>query len=59
MPTYTYRCVKCARQEDISHGMNDEYSDICVCGGEMRKVFVPNGIVFKGPGFYKTDSRGK
>lgn len=55
MPTYTYRCNKCSRQEDIYHSINDTYADSCICGGEMRKVFYPSGISFKGSGFYSTD----
>lgn len=59
MPTYTYKCSRCSKQEEVVHGINDVYNDSCTCGGEMRKIFTPTGIVFKGPGFYRTDSRGK
>jgi len=59
MPTYTYKCAKCSKQEEVIHGINDEYSDSCTCGGNMLKVFTPAGIRFKGSGFYSTDSRGK
>jgi putative FmdB family regulatory protein len=59
MPTYLYKCVRCSRQEDIVHGIEESHHDSCICGGEMKKVFSSNGIIFKGPGFYRTDSRGK
>jgi len=41
--------------EEIIHGINDSYSDSCVCGGEMNRVFTPAGVHFKGSGFYSTD----
>lgn len=59
MPTYTYKCIRCSMTENIVHGMNDEYTDSCFCGGEMKKVFYPAGVSFKGSGFYSTDSKGK
>lgn len=58
MPTYTYRCIKCSKQEDIVHSINDVYNDICSCGGKMKKIFYPAGVYFKGAGFYSTDNRG-
>lgn len=59
MPTYTYRCVKCSKQEDVVHSINHVYNDLCVCGGEMRKVFYSASVSFKGSGFYSTDNRSK
>jgi len=59
VPTYTYKCTHCSKTEDIIHGINDGYSDICDCGGDMQKVFYPAGISFKGSGFYSTDSKSK
>lgn len=59
MPTYIYKCVRCSMTENVVHGMNDEYTDLCSCGGEMQKGFYPAGVSFKGSGFYSTDSRGK
>jgi putative FmdB family regulatory protein len=59
MPTYSYKCVSCSKIEDVVHGINDEYTDICSCGGKMQKVFYPAGVSFKGSGFYSTDSKGK
>jgi putative FmdB family regulatory protein len=58
MPTYEYACIQCGNRFDIFQRIGDEPLRICdVCGGDLRKVFHPAGIVFKGSGFYKTDSR--
>ncbi|MGH2683143.1 MAG: FmdB family zinc ribbon protein [Actinomycetota bacterium] len=58
MPTYEYACVQCGNRIEIFHRIGDEPPRVCeVCGGDLRKVFHPAGIVFKGSGFYKTDSR--
>ncbi|HEY8080442.1 MAG TPA: FmdB family zinc ribbon protein [Acidimicrobiales bacterium] len=58
MPTYEYRCEACANTFDIVQGFADSPLTTCdVCGGALRKVYAPVGIVFKGSGFYKTDSR--
>lgn len=59
MPTYTYKCIKCLKIEEVIHGINDDYNDYCICGGDMKKVFTPAGISFKGSGFYSTDSKNK
>jgi putative FmdB family regulatory protein len=58
MPHYEYACVQCGNRFEILQRFGDEPLRICdVCGGDLRKVFHPAGIVFKGSGFYKTDSR--
>jgi putative FmdB family regulatory protein len=58
MPTYEYACPQCGNRFDVFQRFGDEPLRICdVCGGDLRKVFHPAGIVFKGSGFYKTDSR--
>jgi putative FmdB family regulatory protein len=58
MPTYEYRCGSCGRSFDVVQSFHDAPLATCeVCGGTLRKVFAPVGIVFKGSGFYKTDSR--
>ncbi len=58
MPTYEYACTECDHDFEITHGFNDPAPETCeICGGPLRKVFHPVGIVFKGSGFYKTDSR--
>jgi putative FmdB family regulatory protein len=58
MPVYEYRCRTCGHQFDIQQSFTDDALTTCPeCGGELRKVFAPVGISFKGSGFYKTDSR--
>ena len=58
MPTYEYRCTHCGHRFDIFQRIDEEHLRTCErCGGELRKVFHPAGIVFKGSGFYATDSR--
>jgi len=58
VPTYGYRCEKCGNEYDVWQRMSDEPGATCPsCGGEGRRLFFPAGIVFKGGGFYKTDSR--
>ena len=58
MPTYGYRCEKCGEEFDVWQRMSDEAGAACpVCGSGSRRLFYPAGIVFKGSGFYKTDSR--
>lgn len=58
MPTYEYRCDKCAKNFDIVQSFHDEPLTECpTCGAPVKKVFGSVGIVFKGSGFYKTDSR--
>jgi putative FmdB family regulatory protein len=59
MPTYEYRCTNCDEHLEVVQSFSDEPLTKCPnCGGQLRKVFSPVGIVFKGSGFYKTDSRG-
>ncbi|MGH8973055.1 MAG: FmdB family zinc ribbon protein [Acidimicrobiia bacterium] len=59
MPTYEYRCTSCGQHIEAVQSFTDDALTECgVCGGELRKVFAPVGIVFKGSGFYKTDNRG-
>lgn len=60
MPTYGYRCSKCANEFDVVERMADKPRGRCpLCGGRGTRLFFPVGIVFKGTGFYKTDSRGE
>jgi putative FmdB family regulatory protein len=60
MPTYEYACTECGDRTEVVRSFADAPPTICtVCGGALRKVFSPVGIVFKGSGFYRTDSRGK
>jgi putative FmdB family regulatory protein len=58
LPLYEYKCRSCSKTADVRHGFKEEYDGKCeACGGEMARVFTPTGIVFKGSGFYLTDSR--
>ena len=60
MPTYSYRCKACGDEFDIQQSFADDALSVCeACGGELRKLFSSVGIVFKGSGFYRTDSRSK
>ena len=56
MPTYEYLCKTCNNRFEKWQKMTDEPLTTCPeCGGLIRRVFYPAGIVFKGSGFYKTD----
>ena len=58
MPTYEYRCDSCAKNFDVVQSFHDDPLTACpTCGKPVKKVFGSVGIVFKGSGFYKTDSR--
>ena len=58
MPLYDYQCRSCNEVTEVRHGFKETFEDTCPkCGGEMARVFNPAGIVFKGSGFYVTDSR--
>ena len=58
MPTYQYVCTECGGQiEAVQKFTDDPLTVHDACGGRLRKVFSPVGIVFKGSGFYRTDSR--
>jgi putative FmdB family regulatory protein len=58
VPTYQYRCTACAEPLEVVQSFTDDPLTECPdCGGELRKVFSSVGIVFKGSGFYRTDSR--
>src|SRR3954451_25075515 len=59
MPTYEYRCKNCGEHIEIVQSFKDDPLKVCPnCEGELRKVFSPIGIAFKGSGFYRNDSRG-
>jgi putative FmdB family regulatory protein len=58
VPTYQYACTECGDRSEVVQRFTDDPLTVCaVCGGKLRKVFSPVGIVFKGSGFYRTDSR--
>ena len=58
MPTYDYQCRSCGHTIEVIHSMLEDGPTTCEqCGGQLRRVFHPTGIIFRGSGFYKTDSR--
>lgn len=58
MPTYAYACTECHHRFEVVQSFRDDSLTVCPeCGGRLRKVFNSVGIVFKGSGFYRTDSR--
>src|SRR5437763_11090351 len=58
MPTYQYVCTECGEPLEVVQKFSDEPLTVCpACQGRLRKVFSAVGVVFKGSGFYKTDSR--
>ena len=57
MPTYQYQCTACEHAFEAFQSFSDEALTICPeCKGEVKKVYSAVGVVFKGSGFYKTDS---
>ena len=60
MPTYQYACTACGEQLEVVQSFSDASLTECpACQGPLRKVFSAVGVVFKGSGFYRTDSRSK
>lgn len=60
MPTYEYSCLSCGSSVEVVQKMSDPSLSTCgSCGGTLKKVFHPAGIMFKGSGFYATDNRSK
>jgi len=58
VPRYEYACTECGDRLEVVQSFSDDPLTLCsACGGKLRKVFSPVGIVFKGSGFYRTDSR--
>lgn len=58
VPTYSYACTSCDHRFDVQQSFSDAaLTDCPECAGRLRKVFSPVGVVFKGSGFYRTDSR--
>jgi putative FmdB family regulatory protein len=57
MPTYQYACIACDHAFEAVQSFSDDALTVCPeCKGEIRKVYSSVGVVFKGSGFYKTDS---
>ena len=58
MPTYSYACTECGNRFDAVQAFSDAALTTCTeCNGRLRKLFGNVGVVFKGSGFYRTDSR--
>lgn len=58
MPTYDYQCRSCGVITEVVHSMLEDGPTACErCGGELRRMVSPSGIIFKGSGFYRNDSR--
>jgi putative FmdB family regulatory protein len=58
MPTYEYACKDCGHQFDIFQSFTEDSLTVCPqCQGHLRKKFNSVGVVFKGSGFYRNDSR--
>ncbi len=58
MPVYTYECEECGVRFEAKQSFADAPVDVCPeCGGHTHKVIGPVGVIFKGSGFYVTDSR--
>jgi putative FmdB family regulatory protein len=59
VPTYQYQCTECGEALEAVQKFSDDALTVCPnCNGRLRKVFSAVGVVFKGSGFYRTDSRG-
>jgi putative FmdB family regulatory protein len=59
LPTYQYRCTECGHGFEQFQSFTDDALTTCPqCGGVLRKVYNAVGVVFKGSGFYRNDSRG-
>ena len=59
MPTYQYACTECGHAFEQFQSFTDDALTVCpACEGRLRKIFNAVGVVFKGSGFYRTDSRG-
>lgn len=59
MPIYEYACTACGERTEARQGFDDPPLEVCPhCGGRLRKLYSPVGIVFKGSGFYSTDAKG-
>ncbi|MGA8988578.1 FmdB family zinc ribbon protein [Aeromicrobium sp.] len=58
MPKYQYQCKDCGEALEVQQSFTDDALSVCpTCQGDLRKVFNAVGVVFKGSGFYRNDSR--
>ena len=60
MPIYEYACTACGERTEAKQSFDDPPLEKCeICGGKLRKLYSPVGVVFKGSGFYSTDAKSK
>lgn len=60
MPIYEYACTACGERTEAKQSFDDPPLETCeICGGKLRKLYSPVGVVFKGSGFYSTDTKSK
>ena len=60
MPIYEYACTACGERTEAKQSFDDPPLETCeICGGKLRKLYSPVGVVFKGSGFYSTDAKSK
>jgi putative FmdB family regulatory protein len=58
MPIYVYACTNCGERTEAKQTFDDPPLEVCPhCGGKLRKMYSPVGVVFKGSGFYSTDAK--
>ena len=58
MPIYEYACTSCGERTEARQSFSDPPLEDCpICGGKLRKLYSPVGVVFKGSGFYSTDAK--
>jgi putative FmdB family regulatory protein len=60
VPTYEYECTNCHRRYEVVQRFTDPPLETCeACGGKLKRVYHPIGVVLKGSGFYSTDNRSR
>ena len=60
MPTYEYECTQCHRRYEVVQRFTDPPLETCeACGGKLKRIYHPVGVVLKGSGFYSTDNRSR
>ena len=60
MPTYEYECTDCHRRYEVVQRFTDPPLETCeACGGKLKRIYHPVGVVLKGSGFYSTDNRSR
>jgi len=60
VPTYEYECTQCHRRYEVVQRFTDPPLETCeACGGKLKRIYSPVGVVLKGSGFYSTDNRSR